>query len=131
MKKINIKSMTSNVVPVATMAVGFAAAKVIPFAVSKVYKPTGGLGNTIIGVSELAAGLFLSSMKNKHLQNVGLGVAISGLHTFLEGPVNTALKAAGIGAIQYSGRRVVTGNYNMTGINCPAGTPGGDTKVLF
>ena len=131
MKKLNIKSITANVVPVATMAVGFATAKVVPFAVNKVYSPKGGLSNTIIGVSELAAGLFLSSMKNKYLQNVGIGIAISGLHTFLEEPVNTALKAAGFAGIQYSGRRVVTGNYNVTGIGCPIGTPGGDVKVQF
>lgn len=97
MKKLNLKSLTDKLIPVAEMSVGFAAAKAIPALVGKIYKPAnGGLSNTIVGISELAAGVFLSTMKNKHLANIGLGIAVSGAHTFLAKPINQGLEAAGI-----------------------------------
>lgn len=128
MKKLNFKSLSDKLIPVATMSFGFAAAKAVPALVNKVYKPSSGAGlsNTIVGVSQIVAGVVLSSMKNKHLANVGLGVAISGAHTFLVDPVNKALETAGLSGIHAYG---TPGSYNYrpnyAGVGCPS-----DTEIL-
>lgn len=99
MKKISVKSVGDKIVPIATMAVGFAIAKVIPWVVNKVAPSSKGLSNTVVGLAEVGTGILISSMKNKHLANVGTGIAISGAHTFLADPVKQALEAAGIKGI--------------------------------
>ncbi len=121
MKTLNVKSLTEKLIPAATIAVGFAAAKAVPAIVGKVYKPAGGLSNTIIGISEVVAGVFLSTMKNKHVSNVGLGIAVSGIHTFLAAPIKKGLDVAGLGAygnLNYRPNMFAMGN---NGIGCENG----------
>ncbi len=122
MKKFNFKSLADKVIPVAEMGVGFAAAKVVPAVINKVSKSQTGLSNTIVGGAQIVVGIFISTLKNKHLANVGLGVAISGAHTFLANPVNKALEAAGLnGTIQ---------GYNFRPNEYSVGCPG-DSKTIL
>lgn len=117
MKKINVKSLSEKLIPAATIAVGFAAAKIVPYVVGKVYKPKDGLSNTIVGASEVVAGIVLSTMKNKHVANLGLGMAVSGLHTFLAKPVDQAFAAAGLSGVNSIGYPKYLPNYASMGCN--------------
>lgn len=106
MKKFSLKNIGEQIIPVAEMGAGFAAAKVVPALVEKVYKPADGKGltNTLVGASQILAGIILAGMvKNKHVKNVGLGVAISGAHTFLQAPIEKAIETAGLGYTNFRG----------------------------
>lgn len=121
MKKISMNGLGKKVIPAATVALGFASAKVIPAIINKV-SPKTNTNNTIIGASQILVGILLSNSKNQHLSNAGLGVAVSGFHTFLAGPVDSALKAAGLAGIPayYRAPIALAGvSQSVNGINCP------------
>jgi len=119
MKKMNFKKIGEKIIPVGTIAVGFAAAKVVPYAVEKIVKPKTGLTNSMIGGSQILVGILLATMKNKHLANLGLGVAVSGAHTFLADPIAKGLESAGLAGINsaYPGRFKYDPNYSA--VACP------------
>lgn len=106
MKKINLKGMTSKVIPVLEGAVGFAAAKVANKLISekaateaKTDKKKEEQNKMIVGGAQLALGIFLLTQKNAHIQAVGMGVAIAGGHSFVAPYVDSALKSAGFAGV--------------------------------
>ncbi|HMX89686.1 MAG: hypothetical protein K1X68_00255 [Saprospiraceae bacterium] len=129
MKKFSLKSIGEQVIPVAEMGAGFALAKVVPALYEKIAKPAAGKGlsNTVIGVGQIGVGLFLAGMiKNKHIKNVAVGVAISGAHTFLKDPVDKAIETAGLNAARFSqtpllGTMRTFPNANMNQMGCAEG----------
>jgi len=119
MKKFNLKKITDTAIPVATATVGFGLAKVVNKIDMLQKNPT------YSGIAQLGIGIFMSTMKNKHIQNLGFGVAMAGAHSFLANPINDALAKAGItglGALPYPGR--YASNSQVNGINCP-------TQVMY
>lgn len=98
MKKFSVKKAGEKAIPAAEIAAGFALAKIVPWLAKKIL-PNQNLTNTITGVAEIGVGLLVSTSSNKHLSNVGLGVAVSGCHTFLKGPIESAFKSAGLAGI--------------------------------
>lgn len=115
MKKFNLKKITDTALPMAEAALGFGLAKVVNKVDILQKNPT------YSGLAQIGVGLFLSTMKNKHIQSFGFGVGVAGAHSFLGGPINDALAKAGItglGALPYPGR--YASNSQVNGINCPA-----------
>lgn len=113
MKKFNVKKITDTVIPVATATVGFGLAKVVNKVDMLQKNPT------YSGIAQLGLGIFMSTMKNKHIQNLGFGIAMAGAHSFLATPINDALAKAGITGIGYQpypGRNM--SNTAVSGINC-------------
>ncbi|MBK9718275.1 MAG: hypothetical protein IPO85_12345 [Saprospiraceae bacterium] len=119
MKKFNLKKITDTAIPVATATVGFGLAKVVNKIDMLQKNPT------YSGIAQLGLGIFMSTMKNKHIQNLGFGVAMAGAHSFLATPINDALAKAGItglGYVSYPGR--YASNSQVNGIGCP-------TEVMY
>ena len=122
MKKLNLKGMTGKVVPVLEGAIGFGAAKVFNKLISTAAAADASKAETnkmIVGGAQIAAGIFLLTQKNPHLQAVGMGIAIAGGTSFVGKYVDQALSAAGIKGINAPGYPYrYTPNNVMNGIGC-------------
>ncbi len=122
MKKFNLNNLTEQIIPVGLATVGFGAAKVVNKIDALQANPT------LSGLTQLGLGIFLTTMRNKYIQNVGFGVALAGAHSFLAKPINDVLAKIGIegihGALPYTrsfnfSNTVMNG---LNGINCTTET---------
>ncbi|NOT37598.1 MAG: hypothetical protein HOP11_09510 [Saprospiraceae bacterium] len=122
--KNTVKKAGSNAVPVAEIMLGFVVAKVIPWAIGKLTKKP--VAKNIAAGAEIVGGLLLSTSTNKHVANVGLGVAASGAHSLGAEVIDKALDSAGIKTSGIAGTNWrnyyyqnpgISGSNN--GINCP------------
>jgi len=127
MKRISSKKIVDAVVPVGMAAVGYGGARVVEKLVNVGNAQS---KNTIVGVTQIAIGVFLTMQKNKHIQSAGFGVALAGANAFLAAPIAKGLEAIGIKGIgapsvgyPYKSSYNNAANSMMAGVNCP-------TKVI-